>query len=99
MMIATETILVAVRRVLLVGGALEGGEATAASARLTLKYGCRSWPHPQGAPMGRFPEAEARLLKKKICMNCYARNPLRSTRCRKCNCTQLRPKAVESRGV
>jgi large subunit ribosomal protein L40e len=49
--------------------------------------------------MGRFPEAEARLLKKKICMNCYARNPLRAVRCRKCKSKQLRPKAVESRGV
>ncbi|HVL47227.1 MAG TPA: 50S ribosomal protein L40e [Candidatus Thermoplasmatota archaeon] len=49
--------------------------------------------------MGRFPEAEARLLRKKICMNCYARNPMRSTRCRKCLCKQLRVKALEGRGV
>ena len=46
-----------------------------------------------------FPEAEARLLKKKICMKCYARNSVRATRCRKCRATQLRPKAAEGRGV
>lgn len=49
--------------------------------------------------MGRFPEAETRLLRKKICMSCYARNPIRATRCRKCLSTQLRPKALEGRGI
>ncbi|MDG6220668.1 MAG: 50S ribosomal protein L40e [Candidatus Thermoplasmatota archaeon] len=48
--------------------------------------------------MARFPEAEARLLNKKICMKCYTRNGSRSTRCRKCGYTGLRQKAKESRG-
>lgn len=49
--------------------------------------------------MGKFPEAEARTLKKKICMSCYARNPFRAERCRKCQSKQLRPKAMEGRGM
>lgn len=49
--------------------------------------------------MARFPEAEARTLNKKICMACYARNPIRSTRCRKCHCEQMRVKAKEGRGM
>ncbi len=49
--------------------------------------------------MARFPEAEARTLNKKICMSCYARNPVRSSRCRKCRSTDLRPKAKEGRGI
>ncbi|MBI4394448.1 MAG: 50S ribosomal protein L40e [Euryarchaeota archaeon] len=49
--------------------------------------------------MGKFPEAEARLLRKKICMKCYARNPMRATRCRKCHAEQLRVKALEGRGA
>lgn len=49
--------------------------------------------------MARFPEAEARLLNKKICMKCYARNAPRANRCRKCKSKQLRQKAVETRGV
>lgn len=49
--------------------------------------------------MARFPEAENRTLKKKICMKCYARNPLRAVRCRRCKSRQLRPKALEGRGV
>jgi len=48
-------------------------------------------------PMARFPEAERRLLHKKICMQCYARNAPRATRCRKCRSTELRPKAKEAR--
>src|SRR5437899_809579 len=48
-------------------------------------------------PMARFPEAEKRLLLKMICMNCYARNAPRATRCRKCHSTELRPKAKEAR--
>jgi len=48
-------------------------------------------------PMARFPEAEKRLLIKMICMNCYARNAIRATRCRKCHSTDLRPKAKEAR--
>lgn len=49
--------------------------------------------------MARFPEAEERLLKKQICMKCNARNAQRANRCRKCNSKQLRPKAIETRGV
>lgn len=48
--------------------------------------------------MARFPEAEKRLFGVKICMRCYARNPLRATRCRKCGYKGLRPKAKEPRG-
>ncbi|HLE95828.1 MAG TPA: 50S ribosomal protein L40e [Candidatus Thermoplasmatota archaeon] len=49
--------------------------------------------------MAKFPEAEARTLRKKICMSCYARNPIRAVRCRKCLSKQLRVKALEGRGV
>ncbi|MEE9151503.1 MAG: 50S ribosomal protein L40e [Thermoplasmata archaeon] len=49
--------------------------------------------------MARFPEAENRLLLKKICMNCYARNAIKATRCRKCGYKGLRMKARESRGA
>jgi large subunit ribosomal protein L40e len=45
--------------------------------------------------MARFAEAEARTLHKKICMNCYARNPMRATRCRKCGYKDLRQKSRE----
>lgn len=47
--------------------------------------------------MARFPEAEKRLLHKMICMQCYARNAMRATRCRKCGSKELRPKAKEAR--
>ncbi|MCK5310004.1 MAG: 50S ribosomal protein L40e [Thermoplasmata archaeon] len=47
--------------------------------------------------MARFPEAEARILDKKICMKCYASNPTKATKCRKCGYVKLRPKAKESR--
>lgn len=47
--------------------------------------------------MARFPEAEARLLYKQICMKCYARNAMRATQCRKCGSKELRPKAKEFR--
>jgi large subunit ribosomal protein L40e len=47
--------------------------------------------------MARFPEAEARLLHKKICMKCNARNAMRATRCRKCGSKELRLKAREFR--
>lgn len=49
--------------------------------------------------MARFPEAEDRLLNKRICMKCYARNPMRASKCRKCNSKELRVKAKEGRGV
>ncbi len=47
--------------------------------------------------MARFPEADARLLDKKVCMKCYATNAPKATRCRKCGYANLRPKAKESR--
>ncbi|HJJ28566.1 MAG TPA: 50S ribosomal protein L40e [Methanocorpusculum sp.] len=43
----------------------------------------------------RFPEAEERLLKVKVCMKCNARNAIRATHCRKCGSTGLRPKNIE----
>ena len=49
--------------------------------------------------MARYPEAEARLLHKKICMKCNARNAVRATRCRKCGYKGLRMKSRESRGA
>ena len=45
-----------------------------------------------------FPEAIARRLKKKVCLNCGASNGIRADRCRKCHRSQLRPKAIEARG-
>jgi len=48
--------------------------------------------------MARFPEAEARLFNKKICMSCNARNANRAVRCRKCGSKSLRAKARERRG-
>lgn len=47
--------------------------------------------------MARFPEAEARNLVKKICMNCNARNAIRATRCRKCGYKGLRVKTRETK--
>jgi len=48
--------------------------------------------------LARFEVAEKRLLIKKICMRCNARNPPSATRCRKCGYPKLRPKAKEPRG-
>ncbi|MDY6866100.1 MAG: 50S ribosomal protein L40e [Halobacteriota archaeon] len=45
--------------------------------------------------MARFPEAEARILRMKICMDCNARNAIRATRCRKCGHKGLRMKSGE----
>ncbi|MFB6254607.1 MAG: 50S ribosomal protein L40e [Halobacteriaceae archaeon] len=42
---------------------------------------------------------EERLLGKKICMRCNARNPERADQCRKCGYHNLRPKARESRSA
>ena len=47
--------------------------------------------------MARFKEAEHRLLDKSVCMTCYATNPKKADRCRKCGSSDLRPKAKESR--
>ena len=49
--------------------------------------------------MTRFPEAEERLLNKKICMKCGASNAKRAVRCRRCRSKELRIKAKEGRGV
>ncbi|MCK5031000.1 MAG: 50S ribosomal protein L40e [Thermoplasmatales archaeon] len=49
--------------------------------------------------MARFPEAEARLLNKRICMKCGASNASRAKRCRRCRSKELRIKAKEGRGV
>ena len=48
--------------------------------------------------MARFPEAEARMLHRKICMKGNARNAMRATKCRKCGYKGLRAKNVERRG-
>lgn len=53
---------------------------------------------PPAPSMARFPEAEARILHKKICMACYSRNAWRATKCRKCGSKQLRAKAKDARG-
>lgn len=53
---------------------------------------------PEAYLMARFPEAEARLFHKKVCMQCNARNAWRAQRCRRCNYKGLRPKAREGRG-
>lgn len=45
-----------------------------------------------------FPEATNRLLIKKICMNCSARNPPRAVQCRKCGYHGLRVKSKERSG-
>lgn len=42
--------------------------------------------------MARFAEAEARILRIKICRKCNARNALRAKRCRKCGYKGLRMK-------
>ncbi len=49
--------------------------------------------------MARFPEAEARLLNKRICMKCGASNAFQAKRCRRCRSKELRIKAKEGRGV
>jgi large subunit ribosomal protein L40e len=61
--------------------------------RVWVKY--RKWV---GGNMARFPEAEARLLHRKICMKCNARNAVRATSCRKCGYKGLRPKNIERKG-
>jgi large subunit ribosomal protein L40e len=83
-------------------------EGYLASAGFIMDYGPESrsspnififppYSHGRGFIMARFKEADARLLNKMICMNCYARNAPKATRCRKCGYTNLRAKAKESR--
>jgi large subunit ribosomal protein L40e len=45
--------------------------------------------------MAGFPEAKARMLRRKICRRCKARNPWTATKCRKCGYKVLRPKKAE----
>ena len=71
-------------------------------AYLYLLYFCFCHNHYNhvlyGARMARFPEAEARLFNKKICMQCNAVNAWKAVKCRKCNYKGLRAKAKEQRG-
>jgi len=43
--------------------------------------------------------AANRRLNKRICMKCYARNPINAEKCRKCGSKQLRRKKKEIRAV
>tara|TARA_B100000700_G_scaffold169482_1_gene187161 strand:+ start:8222 stop:8380 length:159 start_codon:yes stop_codon:yes gene_type:complete len=45
--------------------------------------------------MARFEQAEKRMLQKKICMRCNARNPQKAKACRKCGYTGLRVRRRE----
>jgi len=54
-------------------------------------------PRSRRAPMP-FPEAVERLLNKKICMSCSARNPPKAVQCRKCGYKGLRVKSRERSG-
>jgi len=49
--------------------------------------------------MARFPEAEARMLLKLICMKCSARNHPKAVKCRKCGYKGLRPKSREKKAT
>jgi ubiquitin-large subunit ribosomal protein L40e len=49
--------------------------------------------------MARFPEADARLLSKKVCMKCGAINGQKAERCRRCRRRQMRVKARDGRGM
>ena len=51
-----------------------------------------------GCFMARFPEAEARLFQKKVCMKCNATAGWKAEKCRKCGYKGLRGKAKEQRG-
>ena len=44
--------------------------------------------------MARFPEAEARMFNKKVCMQCNAINAWKAEKCRKCNYNKKESKAV-----
>ena len=48
--------------------------------------------------MARFPEAEARLFQKKVCMKCNATAGWKAEKCRNCGYKGLRGKAKEQRG-
>jgi len=49
--------------------------------------------------MASFEKAERRILDKRICMRCNARNSARADACRKCGYKNLRPKAKEPRSA
>lgn len=49
--------------------------------------------------MASFEKASDRILNKRICMRCNARNPERAQQCRKCGYGNLRPKAKETRSA
>ena len=49
--------------------------------------------------MARFPEAEARMLVRKICMKCNARNAARALRCRKCGYKGLAGRTLSARAT
>ena len=67
------------------------------SGAVNVKYGI-PLSRSAGELMARFPEAEARTLVKKICMDCSSRNAWKAKRCRRCGSKDLRPKAREPRG-
>lgn len=48
--------------------------------------------------MPKFEEAEDRLFRYKVCMNCNAKNPHDAEKCRKCGYKGLREKAKAPRG-
>ena len=50
-----------------------------------------------GLPMP-FPKRSERLLNKKMCMNCSARNPPKAVQCRRCGYKGLRVKSRERSG-
>ena len=45
--------------------------------------------------VARFPEAEKRLFRVKICRKCNAKNPWKAKSCKKCGHKGLRPKRKE----
>jgi large subunit ribosomal protein L40e len=47
--------------------------------------------------MGKFPIADKALLQVWVCRKCKARNPRGAEKCRKCFCTNLRPKRAKKK--
>lgn len=47
--------------------------------------------------MGKFPEADAQIMKIVICRKCKTRNKKGAEKCRKCGSKFLRPKKREIR--
>lgn len=43
--------------------------------------------------------ARKKLLYKKVCMKCYATNPMLAKKCRKCGSKRLRYKNREAKGT